>query len=132
MGGSIQEAADVLGDSEAIVRKHYAKWSAGRQARISDLPNRLWHVYDARDSSEKEIQKNDLWPYAAHAIQRANNFKRMNEMEWWTAWDSNPRPRRCERRALPAELAAHSQLVTITLYQNTPRQLRGRVYQGNA
>lgn len=26
---------------------------------------------------------------------------------WWTAWDSNPRPRRCERRALPAELAAH-------------------------
>src|SRR5208283_4878697 len=27
---------------------------------------------------------------------------------WWTAWDSNPRPRRCERRALPTELAAHS------------------------
>src|SRR5271157_543922 len=26
---------------------------------------------------------------------------------WWTAWDSNPRPRRCERRALPTELAAH-------------------------
>lgn len=37
MGGSIQEAADVLGDSEATVRKHYAKWSAGRQARISQL-----------------------------------------------------------------------------------------------
>ncbi len=27
---------------------------------------------------------------------------------WWTARDSNPRPRRCERRALPTELAAHS------------------------
>ena len=26
---------------------------------------------------------------------------------WWTRWDSNPRPRRCERRALPAELLAH-------------------------
>ena len=26
---------------------------------------------------------------------------------WWTARGSNPRPRRCERRALPAELAAH-------------------------
>jgi hypothetical protein len=75
MGGSIQEAADVLGDSEAIVRKHYAKWSARRQGRISDLPKRLWHVYDARDSSEKEIQKNDLWPYAAHAIQRATTSK---------------------------------------------------------
>ena len=28
---------------------------------------------------------------------------------WWTAWDSNPRPPRCERGALPAELAAHYQ-----------------------
>jgi hypothetical protein len=26
---------------------------------------------------------------------------------WWTAGDSNPRPPRCERDALPAELAAH-------------------------
>src|ERR1700688_1768563 len=26
---------------------------------------------------------------------------------WWTAWGSNPRPPRCERGALPAELAAH-------------------------
>ena len=26
--------------------------------------------------------------------------------KWWTAWDSNPRPPRCERGALPAELAA--------------------------
>ena len=25
---------------------------------------------------------------------------------WWTAWDSNPRPPRCERGALPTELAA--------------------------
>ena len=28
------------------------------------------------------------------------------ELLWWTAWDSNPRPPRCERGALPAELAA--------------------------
>ena len=27
-------------------------------------------------------------------------------MWWWTAWDSNPRPPRCERGALPTELAA--------------------------
>ena len=31
-------------------------------------------------------------------------------VSWWTAGDSNPRPRRCERRALPAELAAHFQV----------------------
>ena len=27
--------------------------------------------------------------------------------EWWRIRDSNPRPPRCERGALPAELAAH-------------------------
>jgi integrase len=44
MGGTVEEAADILGDSEAIVRKHYVKWSAGRQARISDLLARIWHA----------------------------------------------------------------------------------------
>ena len=44
MGGTFEEAADILGDTEAIVRKHYAKWSAGRQARINDLLARLWHA----------------------------------------------------------------------------------------
>jgi hypothetical protein len=28
-------------------------------------------------------------------------------MKWWRAGESNPRPRRCERRALPTELAPH-------------------------
>jgi len=41
MGGTFEEAADILGDTEAIVRKHYAKWSAGRQARTSDLLERI-------------------------------------------------------------------------------------------
>jgi len=36
-GGSIEDVADVLGNSPAIVRKHYAKWSARRQERISNL-----------------------------------------------------------------------------------------------
>ena len=44
MGGTFEEAADILGDTETIVRKHYAKWSAGRQARITDLMARLWHA----------------------------------------------------------------------------------------
>src|SRR5690349_11359683 len=44
MGGTFEEAADILGDTEASVRKHYAKWSAGRQARITDLLARIWHA----------------------------------------------------------------------------------------
>jgi len=44
MGGTFEDAADILGDTEAIVRKHYAKWSAGRQARINDLLARIWHT----------------------------------------------------------------------------------------
>ena len=41
-------------------------------------------------------------------VRRRRKSGRTNGIGWWTAWDSNPRPRRCERRALPAELAAHS------------------------
>ena len=44
MGATLEEIADILGDTEAIVRKHYVKWSAGRQARITDLLARLWHA----------------------------------------------------------------------------------------
>ena len=29
MGGTFEESADILGDTEAIIRKHYAKWSVG-------------------------------------------------------------------------------------------------------
>ena len=53
MGGTFEEAADILGDSETIVRKHYAKWSAGRQARISDLLARIWHAKKPRTEMPK-------------------------------------------------------------------------------
>ena len=33
--------------------------------------------------------------------------------KWWTAGDSNPRPPRCERGVLPAELAAHGHDLAI-------------------
>ena len=52
MGGSFEEVADILGDTEAIVRKHYAKWSAGRQARISNRLSRLWHVYGTQKTND--------------------------------------------------------------------------------
>ena len=31
------------------------------------------------------------------------------EMKWWRVGDLNPRPPRCERGALPAELTPHAQ-----------------------
>ncbi|HWQ55956.1 MAG TPA: tyrosine-type recombinase/integrase [Bryobacteraceae bacterium] len=36
-GGTEQDAADVLGISPAIVRKHYGKWSQARQDRIASI-----------------------------------------------------------------------------------------------
>jgi len=36
-GASFEEVADILGNSPEIVRKHYAKWSPARQARIDEL-----------------------------------------------------------------------------------------------
>ena len=55
-GGSFEEAADILGDTEAIVRKHYAKWSAGRQARINDLLVRIWYT----KKPTAELQQNEF------------------------------------------------------------------------
>jgi predicted transcriptional regulator len=36
-GASFQTVADILGNTEAIVRKHYGKWSKGRQDNIDRL-----------------------------------------------------------------------------------------------
>jgi site-specific recombinase XerD len=41
-GASFEEVADVLGNSPNIVRKHYAKWSTARQARIDSLMDSVW------------------------------------------------------------------------------------------
>jgi len=40
-GASFEDVADILGNSPDIVRKHYAKWSPARQARIDDLMARV-------------------------------------------------------------------------------------------
>ena len=36
-GGTDQDAADVLGISPGIVRRHYSQWSIGRQQRIDSI-----------------------------------------------------------------------------------------------
>jgi integrase/recombinase XerC len=44
-GATFEEVADVLGNSPAIVRKHYAKWSTARQARIDNLMDSVWKQF---------------------------------------------------------------------------------------
>lgn len=50
-GATFEEVADILGNSPAIVRKHYGKWSAARQTRIDSLMER---VYIAPDQSVRQ------------------------------------------------------------------------------
>ena len=50
-GATFEEVADVLGNSPAIVRKHYAKWSTARQARIDELMDRV------RDQKPKLVER---------------------------------------------------------------------------
>jgi integrase len=45
-GGTMAHVADVLGISEHIARRHYAKWSAARQERIPTIV-RLVHGGEA-------------------------------------------------------------------------------------
>ena len=41
-GGTMSGVADVLGISENVARKHYAKWSPARQERISGIMRRVF------------------------------------------------------------------------------------------
>lgn len=51
-GATFEEVADVLGDSVEVIKKHYAKWSPARQARVTDLMSRVHGDADwSRDKS---------------------------------------------------------------------------------
>ena len=41
-GGTFEDAAEVLGNSPNVIKKHYAKWSRGRQERISTLLGKVF------------------------------------------------------------------------------------------
>jgi site-specific recombinase XerD len=58
LGGTFEEAADILGDSVKIVEMHYAKWSRLRQARITDLLARLWHTKTPSGQDAETIGRN--------------------------------------------------------------------------
>jgi hypothetical protein len=40
-GGTIEDAANILGDSPATIRKYYAKWSVAYQARTAEIMQRV-------------------------------------------------------------------------------------------
>lgn len=51
-GGSIEDAANMLGDSPAVIRKHYAKWSSDYQRRTVALLRRVHGTPLAHGNSE--------------------------------------------------------------------------------
>lgn len=57
-GGTIEDAANILGDSPAVIRKHYVKWSVSHQARITEV---LKRVRGARLSHEENSPASGLF-----------------------------------------------------------------------
>jgi integrase/recombinase XerC len=55
-GASFEDVADILGNSPEIVRKHYAKWSPARQARIDELMERVHSGADYAAEKPKLLQ----------------------------------------------------------------------------
>lgn len=57
-----------------------------------------------QDETIADIDIDGIFYFAQHVLTDAARPSR----EWWSRRDSNPRPPRCERGALPAELLPHS------------------------
>lgn len=55
-GASFEEVADILGNTPEIVRKHYGKWSVGRQKRIDELMERVYFGVPAVVADTTQIQ----------------------------------------------------------------------------
>jgi integrase len=55
-GGTLTDVADVLGISETIARKHYAKWSQARQDRITSILRSI-HLGTKRVHTLKLVRK---------------------------------------------------------------------------
>ena len=55
-GASCEDVADILGNSPAIVRKHYGKWSAARQSRINSLMERVYITPEPPAAGEGLVQ----------------------------------------------------------------------------
>jgi site-specific recombinase XerD len=54
-GGTFEDAAEVLGNSPNIIRKHYAKWSPRRQERINALMSMIYDAEKGTSEVHEEI-----------------------------------------------------------------------------
>jgi hypothetical protein len=58
-GGTVQDAADILGNSRRIIEKHYAKWIKARQERMSALRGWIFGTFVAREELESVSGRNE-------------------------------------------------------------------------
>jgi integrase len=56
-GVPVADVAELIGDTEQVVRKHYAKWVAGRQARLTKI---LKEAFDERPKPKLVVMKRGL------------------------------------------------------------------------
>ena len=54
-GATFEEVAAVLGDSPAIIRRHYAKWTPEYQSRQDDLIQKI-HVTNLAQAEEQAVK----------------------------------------------------------------------------
>jgi integrase len=55
-GGTIEDAAEVLGNSPNVIKKHYLKWSPRRQERISALMDSIFGTPKGTRQVHEEIE----------------------------------------------------------------------------
>jgi integrase len=68
-GGTFEDAAEILGNSSNIVKKHYAKWSPRRQERISALMGSIFGTSLAREEIEAvSITKQKAYDGGRHGV----------------------------------------------------------------
>ena len=54
-GWTYEDVAEVLGNSAAIVRKHYAKWSRGRQNRLTEMMQSVFVVQNWYTPEKQQV-----------------------------------------------------------------------------
>jgi hypothetical protein len=92
-GGTFEDAADVLGSSPGIVRKHYAQWSVKRQERLSSLLQGLWSDTNLTHAANLSVNDSKEKTYLVDGM----GFECMSstQNQWF------PRLTNCKKRIKP-------------------------------
>ena len=70
-GGTIEDAANILGDDPATISKHYTKWSVSYQSRTVEIMGR---VHGTSTIQQRKLLGSDL----------------LQQVGWYRRWDLNP------------------------------------------